>query len=180
MLVVMACTACSRARAGPRLVEHDQQHAQAERNFGSQECRRRDAIGERWPGKMKQRQRQSEQPCRGLPAATASAQQSDRCRQQNDPVADFDGHAQGQGIGPQQDAGAGEAYQNGRDHRQGKNQIAAAGVEQNRARQQSHGEHECRLHGDQIEGRGNFRARSSARPGAKPTKAAQPRIQTLR
>ncbi len=178
MLAVMACTALKRRVRVRASSITNEQHAQAKRNFRRQEGRRRNAIGERRPGKMKEGQRQSQQPCRGFPASAARAQQSDRCREQNDAVADFDGHAQGQGIGPQQDSGAGKPYQNGRDHRQGKDQVAAARVEQNRSRQQSHGEHEGCLHRDQIEGRGNFRreavlgqARSRQRPPNPESKA---------
>ena len=87
-----------------------------ERNFSSQGRGCRYAIGERRPGKMEQRQTQRQQPSRWLPPPAARAQQGHRCRQQDDPVADFHGHAQGQGIWPQQDSGSGKAYQNGRDY----------------------------------------------------------------
>jgi hypothetical protein len=47
---------------GPSFLEDDEQHAQRKRDFGCQECGRGHAIGERRPGKVKEGQRQSQQP----------------------------------------------------------------------------------------------------------------------
>ena len=144
-------------RAHPRLTKDHQEHAQAKQNFGCQECRRGHATGEGRPGKMERQQREGEQPRRQFPAPTACAQQRDRRRQQDDPVADFNGDAQGQGIGPQQNSCPGKAHQDGCNDHQGNDEVPAARVEQNGPREQPHGEHESRLHNDQIEGRGNLR-----------------------
>ncbi len=85
-----------------RFIEHQQQHARAEGDFESQYGRGGNRVGERRPGKMKQRQARGQQPGRRGPASATRPQNRNRRSQQDDAVADFNGHAQWQRVRPQQ------------------------------------------------------------------------------